>query len=70
MRMRELGCGLLLLACLAVGCGKYGPPVRSVQPLPEPAPATAAPAAQPTPAPDTAAGEPAPVETPEEPPAP
>ena len=60
--MRELGFGLLLAVGLALGCGKYGPPIRTLPP--EPAPETI-----PTPG-EATPEEAAPAEAPAESPAP
>lgn len=78
--MRELGCGLLLVASLALGCGKLGPPLRNLPPEPAEATPGAEPAAGPgvpaeatpgsEPEPEMPAEAPAPTEAPEEPPAP
>lgn len=50
--MRELGFGWLVVVGLALGCGKYGPPVRNLPPEPPPeaapTPGEAAPAEAPT----------------------
>ncbi|MBW2240978.1 MAG: hypothetical protein JRH01_03250 [Deltaproteobacteria bacterium] len=70
--MRELGFGLLLVASLTLGCGKYGPPLRNLPPEPTPealpTPEAAAPeAAAPQ---ETAPEAAAPAEAPAEPSAP
>ncbi len=50
--MRKIALGVLVVAGLGLGCGKYGPPVRAAQPAEEaavPAPAAPAPAPAETP---------------------
>ncbi len=72
--MRGLGFGLVLVAGLTLGCGKFGPPVRNLPP--EPIPVGEEPAASPaaeepaaSPAAEGPAASPA-TEAPAEPPAP